>query len=245
MGKEYPKAGEEAECFNYPFGAVKEGVLNAAWHRDYKENAPIEIRIKPKGMEIISWPGPLPPLDNQKLKLGEVSLRRLRNPGLGYFLKQMRVVRGKGTGLEKISFLMENNGNHAVVFETDKKRKYFKVFLPIHPKFAPQDPVLEIHSKPLKGIHEIVLSLSQACPKYMDVRNAALLLLTAQDPVSLEGLMFKLNQTNKSRFRKSFIKPLMSLGWLEYTLPHKPRSGRQKYVITDQGRTLVEKEESL
>jgi ATP-dependent DNA helicase RecG len=153
-------------------------------------------------------------------------------------------VRGKGIGLEKISFLMKNNGNPAVVFETDKKRKYFKVFLPIHPKFVPQDPILEIQPKPLKGIHEIVLSLSQVCPKHIDVKNAALLLLTAQEPVSLEDLMFKLNQTNKSRFRKSFIKPLMSLGLLEYTISQKPRSGKQKYVITEQGRALVEKEGS-
>ena len=191
-------------------------------------------------MEIISWPGPLPPLDNQKLKLGEVSLRRYRNPGLGHFLKQMRLVRGKGTGLEKMRFLMENNGNPAPVFETDKKRRFFRIFLPIHPKFAPQGPVLETQPKPLKEINEIVLSLSQACPKAIDIRNAALLLLTAQEPVSLEDLMFKLNQTNKSRFRKGFIKPLMKSGFLEYTISQKPRSGKQKYVITERGRGIIE-----
>jgi len=242
MGEESPKASEQWEYFNYPIKAVEEALINAVYHRDYKENAPIEIRIKPTGMEIISWPGPLPPLDNQKLKLGEVSLRRLRNPGLGHFLKQMRLVRGKGTGLEKIRFMMENNGNPAPAFETDKKRRFFRIFLPIHPKFASQGSVLETQPKPLKGIHEIVLSLSQACPKEMDIKNAALLLLTAQEPVSLEDLMFKLNQTNKSRFRKGFIKPLMSLGWLEYTLPHKPTSEKQKYIVTQQGRSVVEED---
>jgi len=240
MGKEYPKAGEEVECFNYPFGAVKEGVLNAVYHKDYKENAPVEIRIKPKGMEIISWPGPLPPLDNQKLKLGEVAVRRYRNPGLGHFLKQMRLVRGKGTGLEKISFLMENNGNPAPVFETDKKRKYFKVFLPIHPKFAPQDPVLEMRPKPLKGIHEIVQSLSIVCPKSIDLKTAVLVLLTARQEVSSQELMFRLNQTNKNRFLKNFVKPLVALNLLEYTVAAKPTSGKQKYFITDQGRAIIE-----
>ncbi len=241
MVKESPKANEEWGYFNYPIKAVEEALINAVYHRDYKENAPVEIRIKPKGMEIISWPGPLPPLDNQKLKLGDVSLRRYRNPGLGHFLKQMRLVRGKGTGLEKMRFLMENNGNPAPVFETDKKRRFFRIFLPIHPQFAPQGPVLETQPKPLKEINEIVLSLSQVCPKAIDIRNAALLLLTAQEPVSLESLMFKLNQTNKSRFRKGFIKPLMKSGFLEYTISQKPRSGKQKYVITERGRGIVEK----
>ena len=190
-------------------------------------------------MEIISWPGPLPPLDNRKLKLGEISLRRYRNPGLGHFLKQMRLVRGKGTGLEKICFLMENNGNPVPVFETDKERKYFRIFLPIHPKFVPMEPVLETSVKPPKTVYEIVLRLSQVCPKYIDVKNMALVLLTVQQEVSLEQLMFRLNQTNKSRFRKSFIKPLMGMSWIKYVVADKPKSSKQKYIITDQGRGMI------
>lgn len=244
MGEEIPKANSQWECFNYPLKAVEEALINAIYHKLYKENAPIEIRIKPKGMEIISWPGPLEPLDNQKLKLGEVSLRRLRNPGLGYFLKQMGLVRGKGTGLDKIRFLMENNGNPTPIFETDKKRRFFRVFLPIHPKFASAGPVLETRPKMLKGINEIVLRLSQDCPKDIDIKDAALILLTAQEPVSLEDMMFKLSQTNKSRFRKSFVKPLMFLGWMEYTLPHKPTSEKQKYIITEKGRGIIENGEA-
>lgn len=233
------KVGEKREYFNYPLKAIQEAVINAAYHRSFKENAPIEVRVLPKGIEIISWPGPLPPLDNQKLKLKDLSARMYRNPLLGFFLKQLRMVRGKATGIEKICSWMKNNGNTPPTFETDKKLKFFKVFLPIHSKFAPNQPVLEQTVCPIIEINEIVPRLYQVCPKNIDVKNAALVLLTSQTESSLEELMFKLNQTHKTRFRNNFIKPLMVLGLLEYTIAHKPKSGKQKYVISDQGRAMI------
>ena len=235
-----PKASIQWEYFNYPFGAVKEALINSVYHRDYKESAPIEVRILPIGIEIINFPGPMPPLDNQKLKLREVALRRYRNPSLGHFLKQMRLVQGNATGLDRICFLMENNGNPPPTFQTDKKRTFFKVFLPIHSRFAPNQTVLPTTKKPVKKIHEIVLSLAQVCPKNIDIKNTALILLSAQEEMSLEDLMFKLNQTNKSRFRRAFINPLISLGWLQYTVVDKLRSRNQKYLITQKGRAIIE-----
>jgi len=234
-----PRAGQRLEYFNYPFKAIQEALINAVYHRSFKENAPIEVRVLPKGIEIISWPGPLPPLDNQKLKLKDLSARMYRNPLLGFFLKQLRMVRGKATGLEKISSWMQNNGNPSPSFTTDKKLKYFKVFLPIHPQFAPNLSNSGPLPKPIKEINKIVPRLYQVCPKNIDLKNAVLVLLTAQKEVSLEELMFKLNQTNKTRFRNSLIKPLMDIGLLEYTITHKPKSGKQKYIITEKARADI------
>lgn len=233
-------AGISWEFYNYPFNAIKESILNAIYHRDYRENVPIEMRISSKGIEIISYPGPLPPLDNQKLKLGDVSARRHRNPCLGHFLKQMHLVQGLATGLDRIRFYMENNGNPAPTFETDKKRNYFKVFLPIHSKFLPQEPDLQTTKRPIKEIREIVQSLSIACPKLMDLKNVALILLLTQNPLNLNELMYKLSQSNKNRFLKEFIDPLIALNWLQCTLPNKPTSPKQQYILTNKGRAIIE-----
>jgi len=244
-GKERPKAGEDHESFNYPFGALKEAVINAVLHRDYRENDPVHIRILPKGIEIVSFPGPLAPLDNQKLKNREVSSSRRRNPNLGHFFKQLDLSQGKAGGLERMDFLMNNNGNPAPAIETDKKLNFFKVFLPIHPQFAPPACLETLPQESSKDIHEIVLRLSQACPKDMDLKTAALILLTAREKVGLQTLMFRLEFTNKTRFRTNFIKPLMALGWLKYTLPERPRSGKQKYTLTPKGRALIEDEKTF
>jgi len=243
-GEERPQASNEAEYFNYPLGAVKEAVTNAVYHKCYKDKAPIEVRISPEGMEITSFPGPLPPLDNQKLKTGEITIRKYRNPSLGHFLKQMQLVKGMASGLEKINFLMQNNGNSLPLYKTDKKRGFFQVFLPIHPKFAFPKTVAETSQKPVAGIYEIVQRLSIGCPKNVDLKMAAMVLLTVQGEMRLDDLMFKLSQTNKNRFLQSCIRPLMTLGWLKRTIPDKPNSGKQKYTLTETGRGLIAKDVS-
>ena len=45
----------------------EEAVVNALYHRSYQDESPVEVRIFPSKIEIISYPGPLPPLDKDNL----------------------------------------------------------------------------------------------------------------------------------------------------------------------------------
>ena len=45
-------------------------------------------------------------------------------------------------------------------------------------------------------------------------------------------------RSNRTKFRDQVLKPLMEAGWLEMTIPDKPRSSKQKYRLTDKGREL-------
>jgi len=47
--------------------------------------------------------------------------------------------------------------------------------------------------------------------------------------------MKSIGQTNRTRFRNQFIKPLIKIGLLEYTIPDKPQSSKQKYRVTEKG----------
>ena len=40
-------------------------------------------------------------------------------------------------------------------------------------------------------------------------------------------------------FRKGYLLPALEAGWIEMTLPDKPRSSRQKYRLTDKGRQVM------
>lgn len=63
------KIKEKAESerfFNYPYQALEEAVCNAVYHRAYNDDSPIEIRIYPTRIDIISFPGPLPPLNSER-----------------------------------------------------------------------------------------------------------------------------------------------------------------------------------
>lgn len=44
--------------FNYPFQALEEAVVNALYHRDYREREPVEITIEPDRISILSYSGP-------------------------------------------------------------------------------------------------------------------------------------------------------------------------------------------
>ena len=51
--------------------------------------------------------------------------------------------------------------------------------------------------------------------------------------MSLEG------RTNRTKFRRQVLRPLIDAGWLEMTIPDKPTSGRQKYRLTEEGRNIL------
>ncbi len=40
-------------------------------------------------------------------------------------------------------------------------------------------------------------------------------------------------------FRKAYLLPALEAGWVERTIPDKPRSGKQKYRLTDKGRQVM------
>jgi ATP-dependent DNA helicase RecG len=54
-----------------------------------------------------------------------------------------------------------------------------------------------------------------------------------------EDILSFLGLTNKTDNFNRYIKPLIELGWLEWTIPEKPKSKRQKYKLTSKGRKLL------
>ncbi len=44
------------------------------------------------------------------------------------------------------------------------------------------------------------------------------------------------DRRDRTKFRNQVLKPLMEAGWLEMTIPDKPRSSKQKYRIATKGR---------
>jgi len=51
--------------------------------------------------------------------------------------------------------------------------------------------------------------------------------------------MTLIGRSNRTKFRDQVIKPLLAAGWLEMTIPDKPRSSKQKYRLTAKGQALV------
>jgi ATP-dependent DNA helicase RecG len=44
---------------------------------------------------------------------------------------------------------------------------------------------------------------------------------------------------DREHFRKRYLEPLLTAGWLEMTIPDKPRSSKQKYRTTELGLEML------
>ena len=51
--------------------------------------------------------------------------------------------------------------------------------------------------------------------------------------------MEKLGLSHKPTFRRNYLNPALTQGYLERTLPDKPSSPAQKYRLTEKGRQLI------
>jgi len=46
---------------------------------------------------------------------------------------------------------------------------------------------------------------------------------------------------NRSKFKKKFINPMLDMELLSMTIPEKPQSSKQKYIITVRGKELLQR----
>ena len=126
--------------FNYPFEAIEETLANAVYHKNYELREPIEVRILPEAIEIISYGGPDPSIRKDDLNNGIIRARRYRNRRIGEYLKELNLTEGKGTGIPTIKRALSLNGSKPAVYDTDgDERRFFVVIIPVHEVFLLED----------------------------------------------------------------------------------------------------------
>ena len=57
---------------------------------------------------------------------------------------------------------------------------------------------------------------------------------------SIVDIMALFNRKDRTKFKKTFINPLIEEDFLTMTIPDKPKSSKQGYIITDRGEKLLE-----
>lgn len=223
--RKVPDRAEAIRFFNYPYQAFEEGLVNAVYHKSYEINEPVEVRIYPDRIEILSYPGPLPPLNKDNLMDENISSRRYRNRIIGDLLKELHLTEGRNTGFRKIRKALMMNGSPEPVFRTDDERSYFLTVLRIHPEAqvgaqveAQVEKVIELTGTQIKILSEC-----------------------ARNPMSKKEIAEMLGHSNVSGNLKKAIKELLANGLLDYTIPEKPRSRFQRYQTTVSGRKIIKK----
>ena len=112
---------------NYPLDALKEALSNAVYHKGYDEREPIEVRVLPDRIEVLSHPGADRSISAEGLKNYRMACRRYRNRRIGEYLKELGLTEGRNTGVHKMLKALRENGSPDPLFETDEERLYFMV----------------------------------------------------------------------------------------------------------------------
>lgn len=134
LREQVQKLDDKAEAkrfYNFPYEAVEEALTNAVYHKSYEIGKPIEVQIWPDKIEILSFPGPVPPITAKILAENRrIVARDYRNRRVGDFLKELHLTEGRGTGIPTIYKLMEKNHSPAPLIQSDEQCTHFLTILP-------------------------------------------------------------------------------------------------------------------
>ncbi len=169
----------ESDSFqNYPYQALEEVIVNAMYHRSFEESRPNEIRIyktfkkrndkskDSRRIEIRSYPGPLPPIDNQALMQLKFTSRNYRNIKLGDWLKNIRLAEKYATGIPTILETLSANGSPKPVFWTDEAKSEFLVVIKIHEEtpYNGSSDIIEVEAIALTNLQQQILERMKSEP---------------------------------------------------------------------------------
>ena len=249
----HPHRPEAERFWSFPLAAIEEALVNAIYHRSYEEREPVEVRITPQELTILSFPGADRSIRMEDLQTGRAISRRYRNRRIGEFLKELDLAEGRSTGIPKILRAMRENGSPAPVFESDDDRTWFLVRLPVHGQIrsgstrqdaehdtgheSPQVTPLDAQRGKTSG--KTGQDTGQDAPQVTD--HVELLVAALTHEMGRAQLQSALRLAHRDHFTASYLRPALEAGLIEMTLPDKPTSRHQRYRRTPAGEALAQR----
>ena len=120
----------------------------------------------------------------------------------------------------------------------DRQYRYYQV-LAQSDQQANATPFVEFMLETLKDALTETVATDQVSDQVSDQVMRLLNVLEGQT-ASASELMRQLKLSHRPNFRKNYLEPALQAGWLERTAPDSPRSPKQRYRLTRQGRRLAD-----
>jgi len=216
--------------WEYPLEAIREALINAIIHRDYAIlGSDIKVAIYDDMLEITS-PGPLP----DALSVEELGTGRseIRNRVLAPIFKELKLIEAWGNGIRKMHEQM--NGYPEIKLVLQEAGSAFQVqFRKTGVEGTKLGP-----SKDQAGTNQAP-SRHQVGTKFPLNENQVNILIKCKKSLSLLKLMQLFHRSDRTKFRRGVISPLLEMGLLELTDPMSPNNPKQKYRTTKEGREAI------
>ena len=237
--------------WEYPVIAIREVIRNAVIHRDYSlTGKDIKIAIFDDKIEITS-PGKLmPSVDFNDMDSGQSDIR---NKTLAPVFKRLGIIEQWGNGLRIIA--EELQPYPEIAFSWNEPGIAFRVIF-ANKNFEQQ------HEQRYELQHEFKNELSAISTKLGLSRDQVgiklepsqhqvgtksalswhlviIILDFCRNPQPIQNIMEIAEWKDRTKFRNKFINLFLELGLIQMTIPHKPNSSKQKYLITKKGNLFL------
>ncbi|OLO77536.1 AAA family ATPase [Actinomyces oris] len=228
------------DIYSIPIEPIREVIVNALVHASYAERStPIRIGFYDDRIQVDS-PGLLLPgmtIDTMR------RVSRLRNPALARIFREAGIMEQWGTGVQRVFEQVAEAGLPEPVIEEVQDRVRVTIYVPSHdPKHAdahgsraPEsgEQRSEEHSHPE---HTYTHSNDG---RYDGRYDVVMMRAAASGPVHRNILLEAAGLKPLSQNYTRHVVPLVSRGLLAMTVPDKPRSKAQRYILTDEGRAYL------
>ncbi len=169
--------------------------------------------------------------------------RRYRNRRLGDFLKELDLTEGRATGIPTIQKKLRENGSPKATIETDESRSYFLIDIPARIDFVQDDNKIKE-----SDIERIKMNLSKMCPRYVqdmsinELGYLAICMIRAKGVVSAQDMLDGIDRVSFKQKKRKYLDKLLEMGAIIMTIPDKPTSKNQKYILSDIGLDIIYKQ---
>ena len=196
----------------YPPSATREALANAICHRDYSiPGGAVSLAMHNDRIEIAN-PGEFHfGITPEKLKIPHES--KPWNPLIANAFYRAGIIERWGSGTTNIISWCEENGNPVPNWQ-ERAGSVVLTFLPI------------TESKTQQVTAEVTAEVERLLP-------------FCKETINRRDLQGKLGLRHSENFRKAYILPAIQRGWIEMTIPDKPRSRLQKYRLTPAGEKVL------
>ena len=217
LRSEFPAGRIEREDrLALPRAALREIILNAVIHRDYSNQgghvaiAVFDDRVEVRSVGIL-------PADITVESLSGPHSSSLRNPLIAEAFHRTGAVEVWGRGTNRV---------------IDECRRY-----EVEPPQFREEQGVVIVTFPV--IVAVTQQVTQQVTPQVTPQVTAVLQVALSTPQTREQLQQIAGIKDREHFRTAYLEPLLKAGWMERTIPEKPKSRMQQYRTTEAGRMAL------
>jgi len=212
---------ERTEILELPEAALREAILNAMGHRDYRKPGDLQVHLFQDRLEIVNPGGLVGGLTVETLGTRSIP----RNPLLFGMMLRMDLVEKVGSGFKRMNELCDKQNCPRPEIQADAD--WFRM-------------IFRRQNADLRG------TTPQVTPTVTPIVTPTVkrLVSACSGTMSRAELQEKVELKDKMHFIEHYLNPALAEGLIERTIPDKPTSRLQKYRLTDKGRALLKELES-